>query len=100
LPEKQSFFMDNRSSSDGLGYMNSNHTQDDTQDDTQDSITQSILQYCTEPRSMDELLQFLCFKEKKSVRRRLTPLIEKGQIAMTIPDKPTSKNQKYVTVAG
>ena len=91
-----------RISSDGLGYLNSknahDNTQDDTQDDTPDSTTKSILQYCIKPRSMEDLLQFLGFKEKKSVRRRLTPLIDKGQIAMTVPEKPTSKNQKYITV--
>jgi len=38
------------------------------------------------------------YKDKKTVRKYLKPLVEQGRLAMTIPDKPNSSNQKYVTV--
>jgi len=33
----------------------------------------------------------------KNQDRHITPLLEKGLLAMTLPDKPKSKKQKYVT---
>ena len=40
----------------------------------------------------------LGYTDKRTVRKYLDPLIKSGRIAMTVPDKPTSKNQKYITV--
>lgn len=61
-------------------------------------IEKKILTFCTEPRSILAIAEALGFHEKKSVRKYLTPMIDQGQIAMTIPDKPTSRFQKYVAV--
>ena len=47
---------------------------------------------------MEENTSFLGLKEKKSTRRHIKPLVEQGRLAMTIPDKPNSKNQKYITI--
>lgn len=45
-----------------------------------------------------EIMQMLGYKERKTVRKYLNPLIEQGRVAMTVPNKPNSKNQKYVTL--
>ena len=37
-------------------------------------------------------------KRKKSARSHVKPLLEQGRLAMTLPDRPNSKNQKYVTI--
>lgn len=38
----------------------------------------------------------LGYVDKRTVRKHLAHLLEAGRIAMTVPDKPTSKNQKYI----
>ena len=49
------------------------------------------------PLSANELMNRLNIKSKETLRNTyLNPAIENGLIKMTIPDKPNSKNQKYV----
>ena len=49
------------------------------------------------PYSSNELLSLLNVKSKETLRASyLNPAIENGLIKMTLPDKPNSKNQKYV----
>ena len=61
------------------------------------STQKGILEFCKEPRSKAEIMQYCGYKDSKNFSRvYLRPLIESGQIQMTIPDKPRSHNQKYV----
>lgn len=49
------------------------------------------------PLSANELMNKLNIKSKETLRNTyLNPAIENDLIKMTIPDKPNSKNQKYV----
>lgn len=57
-----------------------------------------ILEFCSTPKSVLEIAEMLGLKEKKSVRRHIKPLIDQGRLAMTLPDRPNSKNQKYITI--
>lgn len=57
-----------------------------------------ILEFCIEAKTVLEIGKMLGYKDKKTIRKYLNPLIEQGRIAMTIPDKPNSKNQKYISV--
>ena len=57
-----------------------------------------ILEFCVTPKTVLEIADMLGLKEKKSARRHIKPLVEQGRLAMTIPDKPNSKNQKYITI--
>jgi len=43
------------------------------------------------------MLNFGYLDRKNFKKIYIKPLIESGELNMTIPDKPTSKNQKYVT---
>lgn len=63
-----------------------------------EQIEEKILTYCVEPHGILDIAEWLGYKEKKTVRKYLAPLLEQGRIAMTIPDKPNSRLQKYITI--
>lgn len=66
---------------------------------SEESIQERIILYCTnEPHSILEIAAMLGYKDKKTVHKYLDPLLEQGRIARTIPDKPNSRNQKYITI--
>lgn len=49
------------------------------------------------PLSANEIMDRLKIKSKETLRNTyLNPAIENGLVKMTIPDKPNSKNQKYI----
>ncbi len=70
------------------------------QDTHQDKV-EKLRKYCENPRSRIEMQEFVGLKDKINFKKNyLIPMLEKGIIKMTIPDKPTSRNQKYVAVKG
>lgn len=62
------------------------------------SVAEKILQFCIEPKGIWEIADYLGYKDKKTVRKYLNPLIKRGSVVMTIPDKPNSSKQKYITI--
>ena len=66
---------------------------------TQVTLTDKILASCMEPHSKVEIAEHCGYKSVKSFMiRHLHPLLDTGQLQMTIPDKPRSQHQKYITV--
>lgn len=71
-------------------------TQVTTQDSTQDRLTK-LLDFCSVPRSREELQQFYGISTREYFRKQvLNPLLDSGKLKRTIPDKPSSRNQKYI----
>ena len=63
------------------------------------TVYKQILAFCTTPKSKKELAIFCRFKDLRNFTlKHINPLLESGQLEMTIPDKPKSRNQKYITV--
>ena len=63
------------------------------------TVSKQILAFCTTPKSKKELAVFCGFKDLRNFTlKHINPLLESGQLEMTIPDKPKSRNQKYITV--
>ncbi|MCL2079669.1 MAG: putative DNA binding domain-containing protein [Oscillospiraceae bacterium] len=75
-------------------------THDGTQDSTHDKINK-VLEFCSTPRTREEMQQFVGIATREYFRKAiLKPLLDSGQLIMTLPDKPKSRHQKYVRAEG
>ncbi|MES9858399.1 MAG: Fic family protein [Sedimenticola sp.] len=55
-----------------------------------------VILFCDEPRAAREIMSALGLKHWKTFQSNyLKPLLKSGWLEATIPDKPTSPNQKY-----
>jgi len=69
----------------------------DTQVNTPDSKENSILTFCLTPKSKAEIAAHIGLTDLKYLKRAyLAPMVKKGLLQLTIPEKPTSRNQKYI----
>lgn len=65
---------------------------------TQVTIYDEILAFCLEPHSKAEIAKHCGYKNTKSFTLKyIRPLLDNQTLKMTIPDKPNSRNQKYIT---
>ncbi len=69
--------------------------------DSIDSDQNRILQFCKTPKSRKEIEQL--FNGRMTIAyvmdKYIKPMVNEGLLALTIPDKPKSKYQKYYTVS-
>lgn len=64
--------------------------------DVEQDIKSAIIKYCKEPRTTKEIIEYFGFANRLYLKRHyLDAMLTDGQLKMTIPDKATSKNQKY-----
>lgn len=63
--------------------------------DLDDEMIQ-LIEFCKEKRSFQAMLEYMGWKDRTKFRRRfVSPLLEKGIIERTIPEKPSSSKQRY-----
>jgi ATP-dependent DNA helicase RecG len=62
------------------------------------TLQERIIEFCSEPKSLREIADFLGAANKKKVKAKFIDNILGTKIVMTVPDKPNSRLQKYVTV--
>lgn len=56
-----------------------------------------ILSFCAVPHSRKEIQEYFGLSGRRHFHDAyLRPLLDSGKLVMTIPDKPNSRNQKYV----
>ena len=69
------------------------------QEMAKDEQAGDLLTFCREPKTRQEIASFLGVKTVfYAMQHYVQPLIAAGKLAMTIPEKPKSRNQKYYTV--
>lgn len=56
-----------------------------------------LLDFCKIPRTRDEVISFMGFSRYYTMSRIVKPLVEKGLLKMSLPDKPKSTQQRYYT---
>lgn len=62
--------------------------------------TQQLLDFCQTPRSRQEILDFLGLKTTfYAMQHHIKPLLDANLLAMTIPNKPKSRHQKFYTIS-
>lgn len=63
-----------------------------------DDLYLEVLLYCITPRTRDEIFKHIKkYNNSRNFNNYIQPIVEVGWLMLAIPDKPTSKNQKYVT---
>lgn len=64
----------------------------------QDQVTRKILEFCKTARTKKEISEHIGYKNLTYMTRTyLKPLLEKDKLLYTIPEKPQSRLQKYIT---
>lgn len=58
----------------------------------------AIIDFCKEEKSLKEIIEYFGYKNARGFREKyINPLLKENKLKQTIPDKPTSRNQKYIT---
>lgn len=60
-------------------------------------LREAIIEFCKIPRSRAELTEFTGKSRYYTMSAYIAPLVEQGQLHLTIPDKPKSPKQRYVS---
>lgn len=67
------------------------------QEKTYENVEEKILEFYIKAKTAKEIAEFCGYKGIDRFKRNyLKPLLKSGKIIMTIPDKPRSRNQKYI----
>ena len=70
----------------------------DTAHDEAHDKYELIVAFCENERTKQEIMDYLQFSSRRQFNERyMKPLLQSGRLRMTLPDKPQSKNQKYIS---
>lgn len=61
-----------------------------------EDLSDMLVEFCKVPRSRAELISFTGKSRTYTMSQMIQPLVEKGILKLTLPDKPKSSKQRYV----
>lgn len=65
----------------------------------EDKGIQDLLEFCAQPRTKIEIAEYMGVKTLYYIMKKyVNPLLQSGKLAMTLPEKPQSKLQRYYTI--
>ncbi|WP_302416534.1 ATP-binding protein [Blautia marasmi] len=71
----------------------------DIEEVPEDKGIQDLLEFCAQPRTKIEIAEYMGVKTLYYIMKKyVNPLLQSGKLAMTLPEKPQSKLQRYYTV--
>jgi ATP-dependent DNA helicase RecG len=86
--------LDKKTSDNDDGVSDSSTTHDTTHDEAR---TEQILKFCAVPRNRTEIQEYVGIKNRSYFQKEvLKPLLDSGNLYLTLPDKPQSKKQQYI----
>lgn len=74
------------------------NAQFNTQVNKNETIQEDIINFCKEPKSLKEIANFFGYKNVRGFREKyINMLLENKKLKRTIPSKPTSSRQQYIS---
>jgi ATP-dependent DNA helicase RecG len=64
---------------------------------SREMLQNDLLAFCTKPKSRADIIAFTGFSQTHTMRKIVQPLLDAGLLKMTLPDKPKSSLQTYVS---
>lgn len=61
------------------------------------TVADSVLEYCTVPRTRAQITEFVGKSQNYVMSQIVNPLVKSGRLKLTMPDKPKSAKQKYLS---
>ncbi len=81
-----------------VNFYRPNYKSDQVSDQVDNDLIDAILDYYKTPKSLKEIMEKFEFKQRINFKNKyINSLLEKGKLTLTIPDKPNSSKQKYVS---
>ena len=75
-----------------------NTPQAETNTPQAETFEKQIEKFCNTPKSLVEIMTRFNYKDRKSFKNKINKLLKNNILKQTIPDKPTSPNQKYIAI--